>query len=283
MIKDVLVFGDSFMYGQETNYTKFVNNKDFHTQFKQATGADFVFVTEAKDSGRVRMKYNHDWYKFLETLDPDVKENCNSNSIGNVLADKLNVSCTNLAMCGSSNNFILYKVIDNLSKINKDSLVICGLTSLTRKSLYQNKFDTNSAFITNLNPHIQQHKDLEKYQLLDLEIGNDYTALILETFAYMKAIVQMVEQQQAKVVFIDTFNVFDNIKDQVDVEYKHNHILDKINKYTEPTMAPSISNTFESIDDRKLYRYCPGGHYSSEVYQEYVNSQLIPYLENTNV
>ena len=90
MIKDVLVFGDSHVCGQETNYTKFVNNKDFHTQFKQATGADFVFVTEAKKTGRVRMKYNHDWYKFLETLDTDVKENCNSNSIGNVLADKLN-------------------------------------------------------------------------------------------------------------------------------------------------------------------------------------------------
>ena len=87
---------------------------------------------------------------------------------------------------------------------------------------------------------------------MDLEIGNDYTALILETFAYMKAIVQMVEQQQAKVVFIDTFNVFDNIKDQVDVEYKHNHILDKINKYTEPT-----SGTYVAIhlkDKQNKYR-----------------------------
>ena len=142
-------------------------------------------------------------------------------------------------MCGSSNNFILYKVIDNLSKINKDSQVIWTYF-VDYEKLYQISLIPIWVFITNLNPHIQQHKDLEKYQLLDLEIGNDYTALILETFAYMKAIVQMVEQQQAKVVFIDTFNVFDNIKDQVDVEYKHNHILDKINKYTEPTMVLSI-------------------------------------------
>jgi hypothetical protein len=48
-------------------------------------------------------------------------------------------------------------------------------------------------------------------------------------------------------------------------------------------MAPGFCNAFKNIDNKKLNRHCPGGHYSAEIYKEYVDSQLIPYLENIDV
>ena len=296
MIKDVIVFGDSFMYGHETNYVNFVNNDNFHKDFKEAIGTEFIQVTEKGDSGKVRMKHNLDWYMFLNKLDSNEKENCNINSIGNVLADKLNVPCTNNASNGSSNNLIFYKVIEELHTITRNSLVICGLTSPTRKTLYQNHWQPEAGVITNMNSYIQKHKDLEQYQLLDLEMGNDHTALVIETFAYMRAIIQLVIARGANLVFVDPMNnfsedvwhsgkSFDYIKDMLDesIYYQHNSVLDKIDNHIKPTVAPGFCNAFKNIDDKKLYRHCPGGHYSPELYKEYVDSQLIPYLENIDV
>jgi len=297
MIKDVIVFGDSFMYGHETNYINFVNNKDFPEQFKKATGTEFIQVTEKRDSGKVRMNNNQlEWFNLLDKLDPNEKENCNANSIGNVLANKLNVPCTNHASNGSSNNYMFYKVIENLSTITKNTLVICGLTSPTRKSLYQNHWQPEAGIITNMNSYIQKHKDLEQYQLLDLEMGNDHTALVIETFAYMRAIIQLVIAQGAHLVFVDPMNnfskdvwhsgkSFDYIKDMLDesIYYQHNHVLDKIDNHVKPTMAPGFCDVFKNVDNKNLNRHCPGGHYSAELYKEYVDSQLIPYLENIDV
>ena len=69
MVKDIIVFGDSFMYGHETNYTNFVNNKDFHKQFKEATGSEFKQITENGDSGKVRMNYNnYKWFRIFFSI-----------------------------------------------------------------------------------------------------------------------------------------------------------------------------------------------------------------------
>jgi len=296
MIKDIIVFGDSFMYAHETNYVNFVNNKDFNTKFKKATGSDFVQHTQGELSGRVKIKDNSVWFKFLKDMSTDEKKECNARSIGNVLASKLDVPCSNHAVNGSSNNTIFYKVIEKLHKINKGTLVICGITAPTRKSYYQNHWQPEAGTITSMNSFVQNHKDLEKYQLLDLELGNDSTALVLETFAYMRAIIQLVIAKGANLVFVDPMNNFSKdiwhdgksfnyIKDSLDesINYQHNQILDTIDMHIKPTMAPGFCDAFKNIDNNKLYRYCPGGHYSAELYKEYVDSQLIPYLENINV
>ncbi len=297
MVKDIIVFGDSFMYGHETNYTNFVNNKDFHKQFKEATGSEFKQITENGDSGKVRMNYNnYKWFTFLETLDPNEKENCNANSIGNVLASKLDVPCSNHALNGSSNNIIFYKVIEQLYRINKGTLVICGITAPTRKSYYQNPWQPEAGYITSMNSFVQGHTDLKKYKLLDLELGNDSTALVLETFAYMRAIIQLVVSRGADLVFVDPMNNFSKdvwhsgksfnyIKGSLDesIFYQHHNILDTVDQYITPTMAPGFCDAFKNLDKYNINRHCPGGHYSAELYKEYVDSQLIPYLENINV
>ena len=40
MIKNIVVFGDSFMYGHETNYRQFVND-EFKEKFKEKVGRKF--------------------------------------------------------------------------------------------------------------------------------------------------------------------------------------------------------------------------------------------------
>ena len=296
MIKEVVIFGDSFMFGHETNYVNYVNNKDFKTKFKEATGSDFVQHTQGELSGRVNIKDNSIWFNFLKDISTDEKKECNERSIGNILASKLDVPCSNHALNGSSNNIIFYKVIEKLFKINKGTLVICGITAPTRKSYYQNPWQPELETITSMNSNVQSHKDLKKYRLLDLELGNDSTALVLETFAYMRAIIQLVISKGASLVFVDPMNnfskdiwhsgkSFEYIKDSLDesIYYPHNKLLDLVDMHIAPTMAPGFPDAFKSIDDNKLYRYCPGGHYSPELYKEYVDSQLIPYLENIDV
>ena len=81
-----------------------------------------------------------------------------------------------------------------------------------------------------MNWFLQSHKDKEKYDLLNLEFGNDHTALVIQTFSYIRAIINLVESKQAKVVFVDPFhtwvsdifhrgNSFDFVKDFLDERF----------------------------------------------------------------
>ena len=300
MIKNVIVFGDSFMYGHETNHRQFVNN-EFKKKFKEKVGCEFDRLDfDHQRSGQIKYLTPEQvslWFSFLTSLDENQKDNCNYNSIGNLLANKLNVPVMNHAVCGSSNNFTFYKVIEHLDQIKKNTLVICGLTEPNRTSKYENRYQPELKHITNMNWFLQSHKDKEKYDLLNLEFGNDHTALVIQTFSYIRAIINLVESKQAKVVFVDPFhtwvsdifhsgNSFDFVKDFLDNEagYQHHHVLNIIDSFNhDGVFSPGIANVFSILEQKKLYKYCPGGHYSRELYSEYVDNQLIPFLEEKNV
>ena len=299
MIKNIVVFGDSFMYGHETNYRQFVND-EFKEKFKEKVGRKFDRLGfDHVRSGQIKMNLEQItlWFDLLASLDENQTDNCNYNSIGNILANKLNIPVKNHAVCGCSNNYIFYKVIQYLSEINKNTLVICGLTEPNRTSKYENRYQPELKFIGNTNWYLQNHKDREKYDLLNLEFGDDYTALTIQTFSYIRAIINLVESKQAKVVFIDPFHKwipdkfhsgisFDFVKDFLDNEsnYQHHDVLNIIDSFNHDNLfSPGIANVFTVLEKKKIYKYCPGGHYSRELYAEYVDSQLMPFLEKTNV
>ena len=299
MIDKVITFGDSFMYGHETNYKDLIDD-NFEKQYKKNVGIKFEqFDNHHPRAGAcisLTPKQVQKWYLFLHGLDKNQKENCNKYSIGNVLADKLNVEARNYATCGSSNNFIFYNVINKLHEIDNNTLVVCGLTDPSRISRYENIYQPELKHITNMNSFMQSHKNQEKYQLLDLELGNDHTALALQTFAYTRAIVNLVRTKQAKVVFVDPFNTwindvyhsgksFEYVKEflQKEESYRHHYVLDIVDSFNHNIFAPGIPNVFQLLQQKKQNKFCPGGHYSKELYLEYVNTQLLPYLEKNNV
>lgn len=299
MINKVITFGDSFMYGHETNYNDLIDD-NFATQYKKKVGVKFEqFDSNHPRSGqhkKLTPKQIQSWFLLLHELDKNEKENCNKNSIGNVLANKLNVETRNYAVCGNSNNFMFYTVVERLHEIDSNTLVVCGLTEPRRISRYENIYEPKLRHITNMNWFMQSHKDQEKYQLLDLELGNDQTAQVLQTFAYTRAIVNLVRTKKAKVVFVDPFNIwvndvyhsgksFEYVKDFLHDEesYRHHRVLDIIDSFNHHAFAPGIPNVFLSLEQQKQNKFCPGGHYSKELYVEYVDTQLLPYLEENNV
>ena len=77
MANKIIVFGDSFLYGHETNYTDFVEHPDFKKNFKKAVGIKWQLAQDGRlnsSTSEQRAK----WFNFLVELDPQQKQNCNN-------------------------------------------------------------------------------------------------------------------------------------------------------------------------------------------------------------
>jgi hypothetical protein len=295
MSNSVISFGDSFIYGHETNYFNFRNDPGFSQGFAEAVGKPFELADDGKHVRLTAVEVQH-WFKYLKSLDDNEKYNCNSHSIGNQLANTLGWSAKNFAQCGASNNYTMYRVIKHLHEITPGDIVLIGLTSPHRRSRYECNYQPEMTHFTNMNWFIQGHQDEPTYRELDVELGNDHTALAIQTFSYMQSIVQLAENAGASVVFVDPFNnfakdryhtgsVWSFVKDWLERprDYAHHDVLGLLDKFNAERMAPGIPQVFEDMTDPNRPIYCPGGHYSKYTYNHYANEVLLPYLREKNV
>lgn len=276
MINKVIVFGDSFLYGHETNYTDFVEHPDFKKNFKKAVGIKWQLAQDGKLNS-ITSEQRAKWFNFLVELDPQQKQNCNNNSIGGYLANELHVSnYLNFATLGSSNNFILYKVLENQKEITEDTLVVCGISNPNRTSKYE-----------------PEHKaTVQNDRLRD----NDLTAEVIQTVAYTQAIKQIVEAHNGKVVFVDPFGDFaqdsyhtgkawDYIKvlSEDQTNYPHHDVLKLIDELNCENFAPGLSSLYNWTQENNIAMFTPGGHYTKDIYEQYTKEYLVPYLRDKHV
>ena len=292
MINKVIVFGDSFLYGHETNYTDFVEHPDFKKNFKKAVGIEWQLSSDGRlsfhdpKSLSTSPRYeDFNWFQFLESLDDNEKQNCNNNSIGAFLAKKLHAKeYLNFATLGSSNNFILYKVLENQKEITAETIVVCGISFPDRRSRYEPRY------------HMPSELKNKKYEELNIKFGDDATAKVIQTLAYTQSIKQIVESCNGKVVFIDPFMQFaqdtyhtgkawDYINDLSDDpnNYEHHDVLKLIDKLNCENFGPGLANVFPWCTENDIHIFTPGGHYSKHVYKQYTEEHLVPYLEDKNV
>lgn len=277
MINKVIVFGDSFLYGHETNYTDFVEHPDFKKNFKKAVGIKWQLAQDGKliNCTLARAK---SWFDFLKELDDNEKQNCADNSIGGYLANELHVSnYLNFASVGSSNNFILYKVLEHQKEITKNTLVVCGITSPLRDT----KYESTEQQLSNTVPNTD----------------GDLTSRVIQTVAYTQAIKQIVESYGGRVVFIDPFGNFaqdpyhsgkawDYVKlKAVDIvsDYPHHNVLKMIDKLNCENFAPGFSGLYEWTQENNIAMFTPGGHYTKDIYEQYTKEYLVPYLRDKHV
>ena len=276
MVSKVIVFGDSFLYGHETNYTDFVEHPDFKKNFKKAVGIKWQLAQDGRlnsSTSEQRAK----WFNFLIELDPQQKQNCNNNSIGGYLADELHVSnYLNFASVGSSNNFILYRVMKHQKEITKNTLVVCGITSPLRDTKYE--------------PVDQGVPDTAFIGLEDV----DLTSRVIQTVAYTQAIKQIVESCGGRIVFVDPFGNFaqdeyhsgeawDYIKHKANENYQHDNVLKIIDELNCENFAPGLSSLYNWTQENNIAMFTPGGHYSKDIYEQYTKEYLVPYLRDKHV
>lgn len=278
MVNKVIVFGDSFLYGHETNYTDFVEHPDFKKNFKKAVGIKWQLAQGGKHKPEFTPAQLKSWFDFLKELDDNEKQNCADNSIGGYLANELHVSnYLNFAVVGSSNNFILYKVLKHQKEITKNTLVVCGITSPLRDT----KYEPTEQQLFNTVPNTD----------------GDLTSRVIQTVAYTQAIKQIVESYGGRVVFIDPFGNFaqdpyhsgkawDYVKlKAADIvsDYSHHNVLKMIDELNCENFAPGLSSLYNWTQENNIAMFTPGGHYTKDVYKQYTDEHLVPYLRDKNV
>ena len=289
MANKIIVFGDSFLYGHETNYNKFVEMPNFKKNFKKAVGVEWKLM----DDGKFEFlklpngwKLMGKWFQWLYTLDNREAQHCASNSIGGYLSRELHVKdYINFAVVGCSNNFIMYKVIKHYKEITKNTLVVCGITSPLRDT----KYEVSNAQV--------EHK-LASWETEITDPGDDdLTSRVIQVFAYTQAIKQIVESRGGRVVFVDPFgnfaqdeyhsgNAWNYVKlfsPGKDADYKHHDELKIIDTFNREHFAPGFSSLFKWSRENNISMFCPGGHYSKEIYKQYTKEYLVPYLRDKNV
>lgn len=298
-INEVYVFGDSFMYGEETYQHHFDQS-----EFLQ-TVASVVDRKEIKlnDMGMPEPNFDNRernlYMKFMADIKarPDTP-GPNYYSIGNLLATELNVPCHNLAYPGNSNNIILKDFIYNLDNINKNTLILVGISDPKRKSYYNMNVDQinkDRHCSTSCWSHIHSNRDFQKYIDLDYLFGDDATAQVLQTYAYVMTIKSLANRNGcSEIYFIDPFNYFCPNKYHPDIpwrfiqekstdtklldEYAHNKLLEQIKKELSALFIRGFDYVFESVQNDRLPVQCLNGHYSKYTYKKYIDAILLPLI-----
>ena len=294
---DLFVFGDSFMYGEET-YQHHFEQKHFLRSVAKAIGRKELLLDQMgipspdfnNKERNIYLKFISDIKTHPDTPRPDYY------SVGNLLAKELDIPCYNFAMNGNSNNTIFKDFLDQLDIINENSIVIVGVTEPNRKSYYSMHLEKENKvknYSTSCWSHIQGNKDFQKYRDLDFVFGDDTTAQVLQTYAYISTMKTLANEKGCdNIFFIDPFNYFcpnkyhPNIpwhfikEKSLDVdlleEYAHHNLLEKLKQELHKLFIKGFSYVFEPVQSENLSVQCLNGHYSKYTYEKYTKDILLP-------
>ena len=286
MVDNVFIFGDSFMYGEESEQHEF-DQEQFLQEMAEVIGRPVVKLTK---TGRPSTALNaKEIEKYKEWF---INKCCKAgltpqyNSIGAMIARKVNAPYVMKALSGNSNNSIYKTFLDCLPDMTSDSLVVFGISQPNRKTYYDKwTAGHQSTHITNCWATIDSQKDYIKFTELDMMYGDDVTAQVLSTYSFITSVKQL---SPCPVLLIDPFHNFCDNKYHPDVpwdyvkkytddwdNYNHKKLLEYLEKEFKNLFTYGISEVFEEVTDNGYPLHCINGHYSKYVYELYVDKVLM--------
>ena len=303
MTNKVIVFGDSFMYGTESFQHNFCKSK-FLQDAGDAIGRwELVLDKDGVPDPPLTSQERNDYNDFMTKLEKhEDATHPHYYSIGGILSRKLDAKHINYAIGGHSNNIILNDVIKNLKTIDKETIVVCGISQPERRSYYGiHTSNGRTGTFTNCWSPVLNKDGYTKWKQLDLIFGDDGTARAIATLSYVKTIKQMINEQGCKkILFIDPFHQFcpnkyhPNIPwDYIEMElatqelfdnenlvekYKHKDLVKFLKEQFSDLLLTGISEVFEQVEAEGNPIQCVGGHYSKYTYEKYVEQVILPEL-----
>ena len=116
MFDKIFVFGDSFMYGEET-LQHYFDQTQFINEASNYVGKNIILDKDGAPEPPLNSKQTQLYAKFLKNKIKNLDVNEYDYSIGGLLAKHFNVPLEMYACPGNSNN-VIYKKLFRLFKIN---------------------------------------------------------------------------------------------------------------------------------------------------------------------
>lgn len=284
-IDKIFVFGDSFMYGEESHQHEF-DQEDLVIKASEVIGRKIELDKNGVPTKPFNNKESSLYIKFINDL---IKQSVHPNyySIGCILGRKLGVNVEIHALSGNSNNTIYKTFIDQLPNMTEKSLVIFGISQTTRKSYYEGDWVERHKYkhVTSCWADVNTKPGWEQYQELEMVFGDDATARVLQTYSYLTSAKSICP---GKILFIDPFHQFCDNKYHPDVphnyvksnsldfkNYKHHQLLDYLQQQFKNIFCYGISEVFEEVEKAGYPIQCINGHYSKYTYEKYVQRVLL--------
>ena len=286
MFDKLFVFGDSFMYGEESHQHEF-EQQQFIKDASSAVGRTIKLDKNGVPATPFTAAETNKYIKFINEMIPKSGVHPNDNSIGALLSKQLNIPMLMHAQSGNSNNTIYKTFIDCLPDMTENSLVIFGISQTTRKSYYEGDWIERHKYkhVTSCWADVTSKPSWEKYQELDIMFGDDATARVLQTYSYVTSAKSLCP---GKILFIDPFHQFCDNKYHPDIplnyvrsnsfdfkNYKHHNLLDHLEKEFKNLFCYGISKVFEEVESDGYPIQCINGHYSKYTYEKYVEQIIL--------
>jgi hypothetical protein len=289
----IFIFGDSFMYGEESHQHEF---------------DEAEFLKDASDAVGTKIELDHHGVptkpftdtqrdKYIKFINGSIKRSSihpNYYSMGAILARKLNCEYDMQATSGNSNNAIYKTFIDCIPKMTSDSLVLFGLSVPNRKTYYEQWIDRHPVnHVTSCWSDVTAEPGYGKFEELDLLYGDDATARVLQTYSFVTSAKSI---SPCPVLFIDPFHNFCDNKYHPDVPwnyvrrwsdqsqedlktfkqtYPHPELLYWLEEQFKSLFVYGISEVFEEVTADGQPIQCINGHYSKYTYERYVDKVLL--------
>lgn len=285
MFDKIFVFGDSFMYGEET-LQHYFDQDQFMTEASNYISKNIILDKDGAPEPPLNSKQTQLYAKFLKNKIKNLDVNEYDYSIGGLLSKHFNVPLEMHACPGNSNNVIYKNFLDCLDTITSKSLIIFGISQPSRKSYYENFLLGERDCMTSCWATVTETNGWQKYQEMDLQFGDDATAQVLQTYSYVTSVKSLCP---GKVLFIDPFHYFCDNKYHPDVpwnyinemssdpaNYKHKNTIKYLETNFKKMFLPGINTVFEEVtfEDGNPIQ-CILGHYSKYSYQKYIDKVIL--------
>lgn len=286
MIDNILIVGDSFLYGEETPeiYIDNIEQKIF----------DVFKTNERKLDGRLVLPIGRDYiWKWI-----DVYKSINNYnqlafdfSFGGHLKRQLKIPVTNLSIPGASMNQILNILLTNKNEfVNEKTLLIVGVTYPYRTTRFEYRNDVALVQSYNLTAEDDDH---ERFLELSTLYGDDTLSKIYHVMGAVGLIKQIFKNNN--LIIIDPYDIYRTT-------VKNRHVLKEFKNKIESAISPDASMHFKSVEltqtffDENTFDYtffdamddvvnekignaaCVLGHPSHHSHAVFADRYLLPYI-----
>lgn len=294
MIKKIIVFGDSYMYGTELPQ----DDSDIKPRIEKIVEGMPRDPISGAIPIRMLNSVHFDALWDIELSTPDYEYRCHRYSIGGILTQHYGIETyKNYAWAGYSNTAIMSEIIEHLGEIGPDTLVIVGLTYPSRTTRLNEPTDYGKTKSFNNFSSLAKNKDHRKFIELAFEYDDDMLTKYLNVINFISFIDNVLSGVPH--IIIDPINIFrennelnGKILNGWNFDNKiENTIIDHGDEIRKPELVKYAQQFFNSnlfpytfnhsILHAKTSNYYGRsylGHPSRKAHQHFANEYLIPHI-----
>jgi hypothetical protein len=281
MIKKIVAFGDSNIYGQEITQDLLTSD-----QLEQAQKRVFGYSGELKMQDRHTLTKIKEWFNFLKSHFDDYDGKCKELSFVGQMGKLLDVPYQNFSVPGYSNVAIMSSIVKNMKHIDDETLVIVGITYPWRYTRFQEHGHIDVT-INAIVKDAPSSKDQRKWEELSEEFGDDVLARIYYVVQHCLAVQQLLKNN--KVLLVDAMGYFRDIDDilrylMFEHSYHHRTDINFIQQFFDNNMVPFSLDSICDDQNRLSPQSCTKklyGHHGIAIHKLYAE-HLVSYLKDKN-